>query len=90
MKLRQVLYAALSLSLEDVKADVQEGQDQEEDECPLCLLPFGDDDDDDNGGGEAEVLGCEHRYHDSCIDRWLCKCNERACCPPAPCAGPRC
>ena len=30
------------------------------------------------------MLGCGHRYHDVCMDRWLCKCNAKellATCP---------
>lgn len=54
--------------------------DEDEDECAICLEPL----DGDEERGQEEVLGCGHRYHDLCVDRWLCKCQEKGLLPTCP------
>ncbi|XP_062505171.1 E3 ubiquitin-protein ligase ZSWIM2-like [Corticium candelabrum] len=41
-------------------------------QCRVCLMPF-------KALQHVRVLPCRHRFHVSCIDRWLV--NERATCP---------
>ena len=45
-------------------------------ECAICLvaMPKDDDDDDDT----TVRLACGHRYHKSCLRRWLCVTGQSA------------
>jgi tetratricopeptide (TPR) repeat protein len=58
--------------------------DEEVEECAICLqdLELEDDEEDPGGdeGGEGEalvVLTCGHRFHEMCGDMWCSKCAEK-------------
>lgn len=79
--IRQAAEAAAAVGVQD-KEKVQQDE-----ECPMCLRCFGDEDEDEEEegwSGEPEVLGCGHRFHDVCMDRWLCKCGEKGLLPTWP------
>lgn len=39
-------------------------------DCPICMMPF--------EGGHKE-LGCQHKFHANCIDKWFEMDSDRTC-----------
>lgn len=53
-----------SASLESMSEDNAPDQESLDDHCVICLSPF-------QNGDHLRVLPCKHRFHTTCIDKWL-------------------
>ncbi len=53
-----------SASLDSMSEDIASDQQSIDDNCIICLSPF-------QNGDRLRVLPCKHRFHTSCIDKWL-------------------
>jgi tetratricopeptide (TPR) repeat protein len=53
-------------------------QEEEREECAVCLQDLEPEDDDEGGEREAlVVLRCRHRFHQICGDMWCAKCADK-------------
>lgn len=73
------LKVAVELSIRTALEALPEGpmrDDEDVFECALCL-------EDAFPGDRVRTLGCDHRFHTSCIDHWLCEeqCFKERRCP---------
>jgi hypothetical protein len=61
----------------------EEVQDEEPEECSICIEPFAGEDE-ERGDGHVRMLGCGHAFHEHCLDLWFGKCAEKGIEPTCP------